>query len=92
MTPEERKAWAKAHKKAIKLFVLGDIRLYECPLSWITEESWEICRMIYLAMDTHTLYAAGGWADQPVWFVQAFELLRVELAHWREVNSPKTRR
>lgn len=87
----ERKRIAQAFKKAgaNKVINLGDIRLYECPLTWVTEESWDICRMLYLAQDTHVLYAGGGWANQPVWFMQAFELFRAELMDWRKRNAPK---
>ena len=33
-------------RSASKVFRLGDIRLYECPLSYISEESAEIIRLV----------------------------------------------
>ncbi len=71
------------------MFQLGDIRLYECPLSWITDETWELCRLLYLAQDTGVLYAAGGWADQPRWFLEAYELMRLEMIKWQRKTTSK---
>ena len=35
-------------KEAQKVFSLGDIRLYECPLSYITEETRDLMRLCFL--------------------------------------------
>lgn len=65
-------------KNATKVFSLGSIRLYECPLSYLTRDTSEIMRMIYLFDGTKNLPYGGGWADQPMWFVEAYEIFRRE--------------
>ena len=72
---------------ARKVTGLGDIRLYECPLTWITPETNNILRMVYLARDSSVLYAAGGWSDQPGWFTEAYEIVRTETLQWEKKTS-----
>jgi len=67
-------------KNAQKVFSLGDIRLYECPLSYITEETAEIMRLVYLIDASGHLLHQGGWADQPCWLVEAYEIYKAESA------------
>ncbi len=70
------------HKKntAKKVFTLGDIRLYECPLSYITSDTRGILRVLYMADFLGTLVLAGGIAEQPCWFIEAVEIYGVESA------------
>jgi len=68
-------------KGAEKVFSLGDIRLYECPLTYIEGETWEVIRLGYLIEDTKVLLYGGGWGDQPTWLVEAFEIFKSESAH-----------
>ena len=67
-------------KGAEKVFSLGDIRLYECPLTYIEAETWEIIRLCYLIEDTHVLLFGGGWGDQPVWLVETYGIYKSESA------------
>mgnify|MGYP001612884398 CR=1 FL=1 len=67
-------------KNAQKVFSLGGLRLYECPLSFITEDTALIMRLVYLIDTSKHLLHQGGWADQPCWFVEAVEIYRVEAA------------
>lgn len=69
------------HKKtgAGKVFAsLGDIRLYECPLTYITAETWEVIRLAYMTESTGHLYFRGGLADQPFWLIEAIEICKAE--------------
>ncbi len=75
------------NNNAKKVFMLGDIRLYECPLTWISEETYHMLRAVYLAKDSSVLYNAGGWADQPEWFIDAYELQRTEANEWQIKKS-----
>ena len=80
---------------AKKVFTLGELRLYECPLKWISEDTWRMLRAIHLSKDSGVLYSAGGWDDQPEWFVEAYELHRIEVYQWqtkksRSSSPPKT--
>lgn len=75
-------------KGAKKVFMTGKLRLYECPLSYITYDTRELMRLCYLIEDSKSLLFAGGWADQPMWFVEAFEIFRIESA--RNVKDGRT--
>ncbi len=74
-------------KGAEKVVVLGNLRLYECPLSYITEDTWEMVRMIRFLEHTRRLPLSGGWADQPYWFVEAYGLYLEESERWRKIES-----
>jgi len=65
-------------KDAKKVFALGDLRLYECPVSFITEETAFMMKAVFLSVDTKALYFGGGIADQPEWFVRALEVFSEE--------------
>lgn len=74
---------------AAKIVGLGDIRLYECPLSWITPETYEVMKFINFSRDSGALYAAGGWDNQPAWFVRAYEIVRTEIMQWEKKRKSK---
>lgn len=67
-------------KSARKVFGLGGIRLYECPLSYITPESFDLARAVYLIDSSGRLLFPGGWADQPYWLIEAYEAFKAESA------------
>ena len=67
-------------KKADRVFSLGDIRLYECPLTYIEAETWEVIRLVYLIEDTKILLHGGGWGNQPAWLVEAYTVFKNESA------------
>ncbi len=73
---EELKATA-ARKVGV---TMGDLRLYECPLSYITDETHQMMRTVFMVDGTQALYFSGGWADQPCWFIEASEIYRAETA------------
>ena len=77
-------------KGAKKVFMVGDIRLYECPLSLITIDTREIMRLCYLVDASKSLLYSGGWGDQPMWFVEAFEIFNIENARKVNNGSPRT--
>jgi hypothetical protein len=53
---------------------------YECPLTFITEETNSIVNTIGLISTTGFLYYAGGLGDQPFWLIEAFEIFKAEEA------------
>mgnify|MGYP001611060842 FL=1 len=65
-------------KGAEKVFSLGDIRLYECPVTFMAPETWEVIRLVSLIEDTKVLLHEGGWGNQPAWLVEAFEIFKSE--------------
>ncbi len=65
-------------QSAQKVFSLGDIRLYECPVSYISYETVEMMRLVYLIDDSGSLLHGGGWGDQPAWLIEAVEVFRTE--------------
>ncbi|MEE9614851.1 MAG: hypothetical protein V3W31_07900 [Thermodesulfobacteriota bacterium] len=67
-------------KGAQKVFGLGGLRLYECPLSYISRDTTELMRLIYLMDGSGHLLHPGGWGEQPAWLVEAFEVHKLESA------------
>lgn len=63
-----------------KVFRLGEIRLYECPVSYISAETVELMRLVYLIDGSGVLLHPGGWGAQPLWLVEAYEIYRAENA------------
>ena len=65
---------------SVKVISLGDLRLYECPLSYISEETFRVMRAVFMMESSGRLYFEGGLADQPCWAVEAFEIYQSERA------------
>jgi len=77
-------------KKATKVFSLGDIRLYECPYTYIANDTWEIIRLCYFIDDTKHLLFSGGWSEQPFWLMEAWEIYKTECAKQiKEINKKR---
>jgi len=74
-------------KGAVKVFSLGDLRLYECPLSYITDDTREIIRLVFLVDWAGHLLYEGGWGGQPAWLVEAYEVFRSESARYLKERS-----
>lgn len=68
--------------QAQKVFTLGDLRLYECPLSYISEETREVIQMVFLMDSTKRLLFTGEWGDQPAWLVEAYGIFLSESAEY----------
>ena len=58
-------------------------------MTWITPETNNILRMVYLARDSGVLYSHGGWEDQPDWFREAYEIVRQEIMAWEKKKNKK---
>jgi hypothetical protein len=72
-------------KGAKKVRFLGkDLRLYECPITYITRETWEIISLVFRMDDSKTLLHAGGWGDQPRWLIEALDIYKAEWAKKQE--------
>ncbi len=67
-------------KGALKVLSLGGLRLYECPASYISEESRELVRMVFLSEATGALFYTNGLGGEPYWFIEALEIGGVERA------------
>ena len=76
-------------KKAGKIWGLGDIRLYECPLTYITAETNEIASQCYRTEDSKRLLFQGEWAEQPYWFIEAVDIHKAEQARRAEKHGNK---
>lgn len=75
-------------KGAKKVFSLSGLRLYECPLSYITEETAALARLCYLMDDSKRLLFGDGWGGQPFWLVEAYEVYKGELfRHYNNLNK-----
>ena len=69
-------------KKADKVFSLGNLRFYECPLSYIETDTWDIIRLVFLMNATGELLYNGGLGEQPYWLVEAYEMYKTELSRY----------
>jgi hypothetical protein len=67
-------------KSAKKVIGLTGLRLYECPLSYISVETVEIVRLVYLVDSSGSFLHEGGIGAQPAWLIEAYELYKVERA------------
>ena len=65
-------------KNARKVFSLGSIRLYECPVSYMSDDTRDLMRAVFLAQGSGRLLYGGGWGDQPEWFIEAYEIYMAE--------------
>ncbi len=73
-----------------KIFSLGTLRLYECPLSYIKGETREIMRLCILMDEVGLLLYGGGLGDQPMWLIEAYEIYKSEvISRIRGVNNER---
>ena len=56
---------------------LGDLKLYECPLTWITRETALLMKWLCFEEKPVKVFP-GEWIDQPVWYIEAIEILNSE--------------
>jgi hypothetical protein len=59
------------------VFKLGNIKLYECPLTWISKDTSKIMKMLFLE-DNPPLIFPGTWLDQPQWYMESIHIYRNE--------------
>lgn len=67
------------------------MRLFECPISWITKETSQVLEVVTLAVDSGYLLFSGGWGKQPYWFVEAYQIYKEEVARWQEKETQKSK-
>jgi hypothetical protein len=65
-------------KGGVKVVSLGNIRLYECPVSFLTDDTRELMRLCFFIEETGNLLYEGGWGGQPYWLIEAYEVCRRE--------------
>ena len=76
-------------KGAQKVFTVGEIRLYTCPLSFISSDTIDLIRITALVDSTGHLLHPGGLGDQPTWLIEGLEIYRIERAKWQSKESSK---
>ena len=75
----------------------GDLKLFECPLTAIKPQTWEILRIVNATIngdgDITCLPYPGAYMDQPQWYRQAIEIVRRERSEHRrkEMESKRGR-
>lgn len=66
---------------------VGDLKLFECPLSCITLQTWSILGLVNETTDGDGnilhLPLAGAYLDQPEWYRVAVRIRRTEIAEHR---------
>ena len=75
-------------KDACKVFGLSGLRLYECPISYLSSFTQEIMRLVVLIQDTGTLLYSGGWGDQPYSLVEAYYIFKEEAQRRDKAKKP----
>jgi hypothetical protein len=80
------KAWRKKNAKhAPKVFRFKDLRLYECPVSYITNETRILLELLFSEEHPPFIFP-GGWLDQPVWWIEAIQIYKTEKKQWLQKN------
>lgn len=87
---EEQSAFIKEHKLK-KVAPLGSgkryMRLYECPITYITQDTRDIIQLLYTIENTNQLLHEGGLSKQPAWLIEALQIFKTELYYSREKNG-----
>lgn len=65
----------------------GVIRLYECPLTYITQETSELIRVLYLMDNTNQMFFEGSLNDQPYWLVEAYDIFKTETYYLQKMEA-----
>lgn len=65
-------------KRCQKVLSLGEIRLYECPLSYFDEDTQRIIGLVFRLEGAGQPYFDGGLSGQPCWLVEAIEIFENE--------------
>lgn len=71
----------------------GDLKLFECPLTVITSQTWEILRIVNSTVnsdgDIVLPYEGLTYVEQPAWYKQAVEVVRRERYEHRKQEMDK---
>jgi len=62
------------------------MRLYECPLTYITQDTSELIRIMYLMDNTNQMYFRGSLSDQPNWLIEAYEIFKTETYYLQKMD------
>ena len=54
--------------------------MYECPLSYLTQDTIQVLNLVSIVKHTNTLLYDGGIAEQPYWLMEAISVDREEEA------------
>ena len=65
-----------SEKEAEKSFVQGTLKFYECPLTYISEDTQDMMKLIGLIENTNVLLHEGGWGNQPYWLIEAYHIYK----------------
>lgn len=73
----------KFPKTVIKLL---DIRLYECPLTWMTSYTKRLINLLFLDKEPPKLVNAP-WAMQPKWYIEAISIYKTVKYDLKKANE-----
>lgn len=89
---DEWKEWPASLRHVEKW---GDLKLFACPLSTITAQTWQVLRIVNQTTDAdgciRQLPYPGAYLDQPLWYRQAVEIVTKERAEHRKDEMEKRR-
>jgi hypothetical protein len=73
----------------------GGLKLFECPISAISRQTWEIIKAVNNTTDPEgncvRPFRAVCWDDEPLWYQQAVEIVRRERAKYRAEETEKVK-
>ena len=62
-----------------QIFKLGDLKFYECPPRWITQETVKILDIVAVFVNKDILPRGNSQADLPLWFMEVYKLYENEM-------------
>ena len=84
---------APGHKPAKKI---GDLKFMACPISTITDQTWQILRLVGDCTDDDGnllhLPFPGSVTQQPEWFLEARRIVKSERADHRQQHLDESKR
>jgi hypothetical protein len=69
-----------------KVWSITDLYFYECPKTWITNETMQLIDLLYLE-DTPTKIFPGTWLDQPKWWLEVIKIFKHETAEYYKAKN-----
>ena len=58
---------------------LGPYSIYQCPYRYISTFTLYLLELCRTAEQFSVLYTGGGIVDQPVWFMEALRIYKIEI-------------
>jgi hypothetical protein len=85
--------WETASGTISPALKIGEVKIYECPVSLITDKTWKILGIINATTDADCNivlpYKGGSYLEQPEWYKQAVKIVRQARATNQRLQAGK---